>query len=87
MPSPRYWREVPSRFRLEAVRCRAVQQGELSRRARSVRRAAGTEFEKIKLTRKGKVVTSTVLSVAPDRVRDGDAVRRRDRRDARRARG
>ena len=23
MPSPRYWREVPTRFRLEAARCRS----------------------------------------------------------------
>lgn len=65
MPSPRYWREVPSRFRLEAVRCRRC--GKPSFPARTICPACrGTEFEKIGLTREGKVITSTVLHVAPD---------------------
>ena len=65
MPSPRYWREVPSRFRLEAVRCRRC--GKLSFPARTICPACRvTEFEKTWLTRQGTVITSTVLHVAPD---------------------
>ena len=65
MPSPRYWREVPSRFRLEAVRCRTC--GKVSFPARAICPGCrGTEFEKTALTREGKVVTSTVLYVAPN---------------------
>jgi uncharacterized OB-fold protein len=65
MPSPRYWREVPNRFRLEAVRCTKC--SKVSFPARQICPACrGSEFEKIKLTRTGKVITSTVLSVAPD---------------------
>lgn len=65
MPSPRYWREVPSRFRLEAARCRRC--GKPSFPARAICPACrGTEFEKIRLTREGTVITSTVLHVAPD---------------------
>ncbi|MEK6612777.1 MAG: Zn-ribbon domain-containing OB-fold protein [Gemmatimonadota bacterium] len=65
MPSPRYWREVPSRFRLEAARCHACDK--VSFPARRICPACrGTEFEKIKLTREGRVVTSTVLYVAPN---------------------
>ena len=64
MPSPRYWREVPNRFRLEAVRCRAC--NKVSFPERTICPACrGREFEKIKLSREGKVVTSTVLYVAP----------------------
>ena len=64
MPSPRYWREVPARFRLEAVRCLSC--GKVSYPARSICPGCRkTDFEKIKLSRKGKVVTSTVLYVAP----------------------
>jgi hypothetical protein len=65
MPSPRYWREIPARFRLEAVRC--VKCGKVSYPARRVCPGCrGADFEKTALSRRGKVVTSTVLSVAPD---------------------
>ena len=64
MPSPRYWREVPNRFRLEAARCRVC--SKVSFPARTICPACrGTEFERTALSREGKVVTSTVLSVAP----------------------
>lgn len=65
MPSPRYWREVPTRFRLEAVRCRAC--GKVSFPVRTICPVCrGTEFEALKLSRNATVVTSTVLSVAPN---------------------
>ena len=64
MPSPRYWREVPSRLRLEAARC-----SDCSKVVYPARRLCpscrGDQFEKIVLSRKGKVVTSTVVHVAP----------------------
>ena len=64
MPSPRYWREVPTRFRLEAVRCRSCKK--VTYPARSIcPECRKSDFEKITLSREGKVVTSTVLYVAP----------------------
>ena len=64
MPSPRYWREIPNRYRLEAARC--VRCGRVAfppRRACSACRSQ--EWEKLSLSWKGKVVTSTVVQVAP----------------------
>jgi uncharacterized OB-fold protein len=64
MPSPRYWREVPSRFRLEATRCKAC--GAVGYPARRVCSSCrGADLEPVRLSRKGKVVTSTVIHVAP----------------------
>jgi len=64
MPSPRYWREIPARYRLEAGRCRKC-----SKVTFPVRRVCpacrGTEWEKTSLSWKGKVITSTVVQVAP----------------------
>jgi len=65
MPSPRYWREVPNRFRLEAVRCSGC--GKVIFPARRVcPECRGTDTEPMALSRKGKVVTSTVIRVPPD---------------------
>jgi scaffold protein (connect acetoacetyl-CoA thiolase and HMG-CoA synthase) len=64
MPSPRYWREIPARFRLEAVRCKGC--GKVVYPARRVCPACrGTDLEPTRLSRSGKVVTSTVIHVAP----------------------
>jgi uncharacterized protein len=64
MPSPRYWREIPNRFRLEAARCRGC--GKVTYPARRVcPECRGTERETIRLSRRGTVVTATVLHVAP----------------------
>jgi uncharacterized OB-fold protein len=64
MPSPRYWREIPNRFRLEAVRCRSC--GKVSYPPRQVcPHCRGTELETVHLSRRGTVVTSTVIHVAP----------------------
>ena len=65
MPSPRYWREVPSRYRLEAARC--TECGKVSFPARRIcPKCRGQDFEQIALSRRGKVVTSTVIHVPPD---------------------
>jgi hypothetical protein len=65
MPSPRYWREVPARFRLEAVRCNAC--GKVVFPARAVcPECRGEAFEPMSLSRRGTVITSTVIHIAPD---------------------
>ena len=64
MPSPRYWREVPARYRLEAGRC--AQCGKVVYPARRVcPECRGERFEPVKLSHRGTVVTSTVIHVAP----------------------
>ena len=65
MPSPRYWREIPNRYRLEAAKCTGC--GKVVFPARRICPACrGEEFEKLNLTRKGTVITSTVIHVPPD---------------------
>ncbi len=65
MPSPRYAREIPTRYRLEAARCKGC-----SKVVYPVRQICpscrGVDFEKVNLSRKGKVITSTVVHVPPD---------------------
>jgi len=64
MPSPRYWREIPTRYRLEAGRCRGC--GKVVYPARRLCPGCrGTEFETVRLSTRGTVVTSTVVHVAP----------------------
>lgn len=64
MPSPRYWREIPNRFRLEASRCNGC--GKVSFPPRPICPACrGTEREPTTLSWKGRVVTSTVVQVPP----------------------
>jgi uncharacterized OB-fold protein len=65
MPSPRYTREIPSRYRLEAGRCKAC--GKVSYPARLLCPSCrGADIEKLNLSPRGKVVTSTVIHVPPD---------------------
>ena len=67
MPSPRYWREIPTRYRLEAARCRAC--GKVTFPERRVCPACrGQDWERTALSWKGKVVTSTVVQVPPTEV-------------------
>ncbi len=65
MPSPRYWREVPNRYRLEANRCAKC--GHVSFPARTVcPECRGSEHEAISLSHHGRVTTSTVVRTPPD---------------------
>ena len=65
MPSPRYWREVPARFRLEAAKCKAC--GKVLYPVRRMcPECRGEELEGIALTPKGKVITYTVIRTPPD---------------------
>jgi uncharacterized OB-fold protein len=64
MPSPRYWREIPTRYRLEGGRCPSC--GKVVYPTRKVCpdcRAEG--LETVTLSRRGRVVTSTVIHVSP----------------------
>lgn len=64
MPSPRYWREIPARYRLEASRCGSC--GHVAYPPRSVcPRCRATGLEPTALSRTGKVVTTTVIHVPP----------------------
>ena len=64
MPSPRYWRERANRFRLEAARCKGCDRVTFPARA-ICPSCRGTDLEALNLSRKGKVVTSTVVHVGP----------------------
>ncbi len=64
MPSPRYWREIPSRYRLEASRCCGC--GKVCYPARRVCPACGaSDWKATRLSHHAKVVTSTVIHVPP----------------------
>jgi uncharacterized OB-fold protein len=65
MPSPRYWREVPSRYRLEAGLCAKC--GHVSYPARTVCPACRSrEAQPTHLSHRGTVITSTVVRTPPD---------------------
>ncbi len=64
MPSPRYWREIPGRYRLEASRCCGC--GRVSYPSRRVCPSCGAQdWKATHLSPHGKVVTSTVIHVPP----------------------
>lgn len=65
MPSPRYWREVPNRYRLEAGRCDGC--GKVVFPTRSVcPHCRSQTLSPLTLSPHGTVVTSTVIHVPPD---------------------
>ena len=64
MISPRYHREIPQRYRLEAGKCEGC--GEIHFPPRYVcRECGGLKFETVKRPSKGKVVTYTVCWIPP----------------------
>jgi len=65
MQVPRHWREIPERYRLDAVKCKKCQH--ISFPKRLVCPECGSqEFEKMRLSGKGKLVTFTIIEVAPE---------------------
>lgn len=65
MPSPRYWREVPGRYRLEAGQC--TECGRVAYPARRVcPECRSGSSRRVQLSRKGKVTTATVVRTPPD---------------------
>lgn len=69
MSVPVYRREIPRRFRLEAGKC--VKCGKIYFPTRIVCAECGSrEFEKIALSREGKLLTYTVIHVGPQQFKD-----------------
>jgi len=70
MPTPsRYWREIPQRYRLEAGKCRNC--GFICFPPRLICPQCGArEFEPTKIADGGKIITYTVIRVAPDQFVD-----------------
>ena len=64
MPSPNYRRELPTRFRLEASRCKRC--GKVSYPKRPICPSCrDRDNETMYLSREGTVITSTVIHVPP----------------------
>ncbi len=65
MPTPsRFWREIPQRYRYEAVKC--TQCGKKLFPPRPVcPDCRGRDFEKVKLAETGKLITYTVIRTPP----------------------
>ncbi|MFQ6082296.1 MAG: Zn-ribbon domain-containing OB-fold protein [Candidatus Aminicenantia bacterium] len=65
----RYWREIPQRYRLEASRCKKC--GYIVFPPRLIcPRCKNREFETIKLKDEGKIVSYTIIRVAPEQFTD-----------------
>jgi uncharacterized OB-fold protein len=66
MISPRYHREIPQRYRLEAGKCKKC--GEVNFPPRLVcPNCKSQEFDTIKLNDEGKLLTFTIIRVASDK--------------------
>ncbi len=64
MSSPSYWREIPQRYRLEAGKCKKC--GKIFFPPRLICDGCKSrEFEKINLQKEGKLLTYTIIRVAP----------------------
>ncbi len=65
MPSPRYWKEIPQRYRLEADKCKSC--GKIWFPPRLIcPNCKSKEFDKVKLSEEGEIVTFTVIRVGPE---------------------
>lgn len=66
---PKYWREIPQRYRLEAAKCKEC--GKIFFPPRLIcSHCKGREFENIKLSREGKLLTYTIIRVPPSQFTD-----------------
>ena len=66
MISPRYHREIPQRYRLEASKCK--QCGHISFPPRLIcPKCKSKTFETVQLNREGKILTFTIIRVGPDK--------------------
>ena len=64
MSVPSYWREMPQRYRLEAAKCNAC--GTISFPPRLIcPKCKQHAFESLRLDRKGRLLTYTIIRVAP----------------------
>ena len=64
MPSPRYWREIPQRYRYEAGKCTSCGKVWFPPR-RICSECKGREFTQVVLPLEGEVETYTIIRVAP----------------------
>ncbi|UCH66789.1 MAG: Zn-ribbon domain-containing OB-fold protein [Ignavibacterium sp.] len=65
MISPRYAREIPQRYRLEASKCKGC--GKINFPPRLTCPACSSrEFETVKLSDEGKILTYTIIRVSSD---------------------
>lgn len=69
MPIPTYWREMPGRYRLEAGKCTKCSAVQFPKRL-ICPECGNRNFETIILNRYGKVLTYTVIHVAPSQFSD-----------------
>jgi len=66
---PRHWREIPQRYRLEAAKCKEC--GKIFFPPRLIcSHCKSREFENIKLSREGKLLTYTIIRVPPSQFSD-----------------
>ncbi len=69
MSVPSYWREIPHRYRLEAGKCQKCGKVYFPKRLVCAE-CGGRDFETVKLSREGKLITYTVIHVAPKKFGD-----------------
>ena len=66
MISPRYHREIPQRYRLEAAKCSGC--GEISFPPRLIcPKCKAKEFKSVKLNDEGKILTYTIIRVGSEK--------------------
>ncbi len=69
MSAPRYWREMPQRYRLEAVKCKKC--GKVLFPPRLICPACKSrEFENTQIGERGKVEAFTIIRVPPSQFTD-----------------
>lgn len=69
MSAPKYTREIPQRYRLEAVKCQ--QCGKILFPPRLICPSCkAREFEAVQLKQEGKIISYTIIRVAPSRFID-----------------
>jgi uncharacterized OB-fold protein len=69
MSVSKYWREIPHRYRLEASRCQKCKKIHFPKRL-ICQDCGGEKFEQIRLGRTGKLVSYTVIHIAPSQFSD-----------------
>lgn len=69
MNVPRHWREAPERYRMDASKCRKCEK--ISFPSRLICPECGNkEFDKIRLSGKGKLLTYTIIRTPPEGFED-----------------
>ncbi|MEN8154831.1 MAG: Zn-ribbon domain-containing OB-fold protein [Acidobacteriota bacterium] len=69
MQVPRYWREIPKRYRLEASECINCHNVIFPEKL-SCPQCSSKAFKTIRLSGKGKLVTHTIIRIAPEGFND-----------------